>query len=180
MGRKGSIGVSEYVAKDILDIMVTSKNCLLCTETTETASRLILRVLTNLFLHPALHKILSDNRERIVGSLNNFVENCESFGEAAGEASSNLEIGISTTSLNFSIIAAKLNSQEQEETAFQIVSALGTIYVGRFNSPEALYRAVIAIGNFLCLDNRKSGSVKDLAQALDITSALSKCRSSKF
>ena len=81
LGRKGSIAVSENVAKDILDVMLTSSNCLLTGKTAETASRLILRVLPNLFLHPTLHKILSDNRERIVGSLNSFVENYESFGE---------------------------------------------------------------------------------------------------
>ena len=72
-----------------------------------------------------------------------------------------------------------MDADDQEEAAFQLISALGTIYVDRFNSPEALYRAVIAIGNFLWLDNRMSGSVKDLAQALDIKSALSKCRSNK-
>ena len=72
-----------------------------------------------------------------------------------------------------------MEGEEQEEASFQLISALGTIYVDRFNSAEALYRAVVAIGNFLWLDSRKSGSVKDLAQALDIKSALSKCRSNK-
>ena len=72
-----------------------------------------------------------------------------------------------------------MDAEEQEEAAFQLISALGTIYVDRFNTVEALYRAVIAIGNFLWLDGRKSGSVKDLAQALDIKSALTKCRSNK-
>ena len=72
-----------------------------------------------------------------------------------------------------------MDAEEQEETAFQLISALGTIYVDRFNNIEALYRAVIAIGNFLWLDAQKSGTVKDLAQALDIKSALSKCRSTK-
>lgn len=179
LGRKGSIGVSEYVSKEILDVMLTSSNCLLCVKTAETASRLILRVLPNLFLHPALHKILSEGRERIVSSLNNFVENYESFGTGPDQASSNLEVGISTIALNFSIIVANLDAEEQEEAAFQLISALGTIYVDRFNTVEALYRAVIAIGNFLWLDGRKSGSVKDLAQALDIKSALTKCRSNK-
>ena len=72
-----------------------------------------------------------------------------------------------------------MEAEEQEEASFQLISALGTIYVDRFNSAEALYRAVVAIGNFLWLDNKKSGSVKDLAQALDIKSAMSKCRSNK-
>ena len=44
---------------------------------------------------------------------------------------------------------------------------------------EALYRALVAIGNILYLDAEQNGSVKDLAEAIDIKSALSKCRTSK-
>ena len=89
---------------------------------------------------------------------------------------SNIEVAISTIALNYSIILAGVESEELEEAAFQMISALGTVYLDRFTSVEALYRTVIAIGNLLWLDVQKNCTAKDLAQALEIKSALSKCR----
>ena len=97
----------------------------------------------------------------------------------SGKDYSNLEVAISTIALNFSIIVAGAEAQDKEEAAFQLISALGTTYLENFNSVEGLYRTVVAIGNLLWIDISKSGSTKDLAQALDVKSALSKCRNIK-
>ena len=97
----------------------------------------------------------------------------------SGKDYSNLEVAISTIALNFSIIVAGAEAQDKEEAAFQLISALGTTYLEHFHSVEGLYRTVVAIGNLLWIDISKSGSTKDLAQALDVKSALSKCRNIK-
>ena len=86
---------------------------------------------------------------------------------------------MSTIALNYTIVLRNQGKEELEEASFQLISALSTIYIERFNDLEALYRALVAIGNILSLDADQNGSVKDLAEAIDIKSALSKCRTNK-
>ena len=92
---------------------------------------------------------------------------------------SSLEVAVSTIALNYTIVWQGLGKEELEEASFQLITALSTVYIERFIGLEALYRALIAIGNILFIDAEQNGSVKDLAEAIDIKSALSKCKSSK-
>ena len=101
------------------------------------------------------------------------------FHLGSSQTPSNLEVAVSTIALNYTIVFRKQGKEEIEEASFQLISALCTTYIERFHGLEALYRALVAIGNILYLDAEQNGSVKDLAEAIDIKSALSKCRTSK-
>ena len=176
LGNKHSKALSEAVTIDILEMFLMSKHRFLSSEAAETALRLSLYVITNIFLHPPLQKILLNRREDLIGVLNNLIEDIEIFAESENNSThynQKLQVAIATIALNYSIIVANLEAQQQEEASFQVISALGTDYLGKFHSHEALYRTVLAIGNLLSLDSKKTGSVKDLALALDINSSLS-------
>ena len=86
---------------------------------------------------------------------------------------------MSTIALNYTVILRGTGQEELEEASFQLITALSTIYIDRFYGLEALYRALIGIGNILYVDAELNGSVKDLAEAIDVKSALSKCRTNK-
>ena len=84
-----------------------------------------------------------------------------------------MEVAIATIAFNYSILIPNIEpEQTQEEAAFQVISALSTTYLEHFHSPEALYRTVVAIGNILCYDQKKTQSAKDLALALDTKSSM--------
>merc|ERR1719167_742351 len=220
LGRKESRKVDEKIANDILNVILSPNNELLSKNTPETALRLTLRILSNCFFHTFLHKSLLEQRETIIGTLNNIVESSKSISEVSSkhienlkmemetsiknyanndvtaaaskmanainsfrlgssQTPSNLEVAVSTIALNYTIVFREQGKEELEEASFQLISALCTTYIERFHGLEALYRALVAIGNILYLDAEQNGSVKDLAEAIDIKSALSKCRTSK-
>jgi len=178
-------GATIIVVKEILDTLLAENNHFLSDLSPNSAVRLILQLLANIFLHSSFHQILLEHRECILAKLNNLIENVQLFQSkmamdtVSGKDYSNLEVAISTIALNFSIIVAGAETQDKEEAAFQLISALGTTYLEQFHSVEGLYRTVVAIGNLLWIDISKSGSTKDLAQALDVKSGLSKCRNIK-
>jgi len=179
LGRKECHKVDETIAKDILSVVLSPNNELLSINTPDTALRLTLRILSNCFFHTFLHKTLLKHREDIIGTLNKIVESSKSISEGSSQNPSNLEVAVSTIALNYTIVFRGQGKEEIEEASFQLISALCTTYIERFHGLEALYRALVAIGNILYLDAEQNGSVKDLAEAIDIKSALSKCRTNK-
>ena len=114
------------------------------------------------------------NRLILIVKLNSMI-----FYSGSSQNPSNLEVAVSTIALNYTIVFRGQGKEEIEEASFQLISALCTTYIERFHGLEALYRALVAIGNILYLDAEQNGSVKDLAEAIDIKSALSKCRTFK-
>ena len=81
LGRKATFKLNETVAKDVLNVVLSPSNDLLSNNTPETALRLTLRILSNCFLHPSLHKILLLHRENIIGILSNIAETSKSISE---------------------------------------------------------------------------------------------------
>ena len=81
LGRKDTFKLNETVAKDVLNVVLSPTNDLLSNNTPDTALRLTLRILSNCFLHPSLHKILLLNRENTIGILNNITESSKSISE---------------------------------------------------------------------------------------------------
>ena len=81
LGKKGNLKVNDKVAKDVINVILSPENGLFTSKTPEIALRLTLRILSNCFFHSSLHKVLLENRESVIGTLNNIVESSATIAE---------------------------------------------------------------------------------------------------
>ena len=72
-------GATIIVVKEILDTLLAEKNHFLSDLSPNSAVRLILQLLANIFLHSSFHQILLEHRECILAKLNNLIENVQLF-----------------------------------------------------------------------------------------------------
>ena len=72
-------GATIIVVKEILDTLLAENNHFLSDLSPNTAVRLIIQLLANIFLHSSFHQILLEHRECILAKLNNIIENVQLF-----------------------------------------------------------------------------------------------------
>ena len=80
-----------------------------------------------------------------------------------------VEDAVTSLVSNFSKAIYEMDSDEaKNEAAFQIISGLSTIFVDRIKGPDSLYNVVVSIASLV----KMSSEVKDLALALDVSTAM--------
>ena len=79
IGQPDATGASAIVVKEILDTLLAQNNHFLSDLSPNTAVRLIIQLLANIFLHSSFHQILLEHRECILAKLNNIIENVQLF-----------------------------------------------------------------------------------------------------
>ncbi len=137
---------------------------LLLKTTQQTSLQLILKILCNTFKKDNSSAVMS-KREDLIAACNTVLERVEGL-------SSVLQIALASLALNFSVALAKRAPDVDQEASVQLVSALCTNFMEGLDSPDALYRSCVALGNLAYADS----DAKDLALALDARATISKMK----
>lgn len=152
------VTADRVIPDEVAEELITILHSLLKTETSHTNLQLAIKVLCNCFAHDNTKKAMIAHREFTISKLNTIVEEVELMPNV-------LQIAICSLALNYSI--ALIESPDLE-ASIQLVSALGSNYLPNMESPEALYRTVVALGTLITQDSE----CQSLAQALDLDKTL--------
>lgn len=126
--------------------------------------QLSLKILCNLFAFAKTRTKLLTLRELLIADINALLEVEENSLPKI------LQICLSSLAFNYAIVYL---ANPDEEASFQIVSAIISNYLVSLETPEALYRTVVALGTLII----KNPDVKELALALEAKRALAKVKS---
>jgi hypothetical protein len=153
---------AEDIDSEIAKEMLANIYSILSPSANTTCVQLSLKIACNLFQAHS-DPLLTKYREVVMAKINSILEE-------ADELPANLQVTLSSVVLNYAVVF--LNNPDPEASV-QIVSSLVSAYLGRLNAPEGLYRSVVALGTLVM----KDAESRDLALALDATSALKMIKS---
>lgn len=126
------------------------------------ATRMAMRILVNYFAFESSRAVMLEQREDTISDINILIE------ETENELSPQVENALASLVVNYA--KAIHDKGGDSEAAFQIVSAIVTVYLPKLKGPETIWKAVVALATLVKQDE----DAKALTEALETKGALAK------